>query len=64
MGAITATLWSFLKAGDEVITDQTLYGCTFAFFPWNWDRGDGCIVRLVAMIDKGQNFRIERGDAI
>ena len=31
MGAITATLWSFLKAGDEVITDQTLYGCTFAF---------------------------------
>jgi methionine-gamma-lyase len=31
MGAITATLWSFLRAGDEVITDQTLYGCTFAF---------------------------------
>ena len=20
--------------------------CTFAFFPWNWDRGDGCIIRL------------------
>jgi len=38
--------------------------CTFAFFPWNWDRGDGCIIRLVAMIDKGQNFRIEAGDAI
>ena len=31
MGAITAVLWSFLRAGDEVITDQTLYGCTFAF---------------------------------
>lgn len=31
MGAITATLWSFLRAGDEVITDQTLYGCTFSF---------------------------------
>lgn len=31
MGAITATLWSFLRSGDEVITDQTLYGCTFAF---------------------------------
>lgn len=31
MGALTATLWSFLRAGDEVITDQTLYGCTFAF---------------------------------
>ncbi len=31
MGAITSVLWSFLKAGDEVITDKTLYGCTFAF---------------------------------
>ncbi|MCL4675235.1 MAG: hypothetical protein KJZ59_04230, partial [Pararhodobacter sp.] len=38
--------------------------CTFAFFPWNWDRGDGCIIRLVAMIDKSQNFRIEDGSAI
>ncbi|OSP55615.1 cyclase [Pseudoruegeria sp. SK021] len=35
--------------------------CTFAFFPWNWDRGDGCIIRLVAMIDKSQNFRIDDG---
>ena len=34
---------------------------TFAFFPWNWDRGDGCIIRLVAMIDKGQKYRIESG---
>ncbi|MBU4433201.1 MAG: methionine gamma-lyase [Alphaproteobacteria bacterium] len=31
MGAITAVMWSFLQSGDEVITDQTLYGCTFAF---------------------------------
>ncbi|MEO1406229.1 MAG: methionine gamma-lyase [Pseudomonadota bacterium] len=31
MGAITSVLWSFLKAGDELITDKTLYGCTFAF---------------------------------
>lgn len=31
MGAITAVMWSFLRAGDEVITDRTLYGCTFAF---------------------------------
>ena len=28
--------------------------CTFAFFPWNWDRGDGCIIRLVAIIDPKQ----------
>lgn len=32
MGAITSVLWSFLQAGDELITDKTLYGCTFSFF--------------------------------
>ncbi len=31
MGAITATLWTLLSPGDELIVDQTLYGCTFAF---------------------------------
>jgi methionine-gamma-lyase len=31
MGAIAGVLWSFLKPGDEVIVDKTLYGCTFAF---------------------------------
>lgn len=31
MGAITSVLWTFLSAGDEIITDKTLYGCTFAF---------------------------------
>ena len=31
MGAITAVLWTFLSPGDEVIVDETLYGCTFAF---------------------------------
>ena len=32
MGAITSVLWSLLRAGDELITDKTLYGCTFSFF--------------------------------
>lgn len=31
MGAITSVFWSFIQAGDEVIIDKTLYGCTFAF---------------------------------
>lgn len=31
MGAITSVLWTFLSPGDEIITDTTLYGCTFAF---------------------------------
>jgi methionine-gamma-lyase len=31
-GATTSLLWTLLQAGDEVIADQTLYGCTYAFF--------------------------------
>ncbi|WP_136440886.1 methionine gamma-lyase [Pacificoceanicola onchidii] len=31
MGAITSVLWTLVAAGDQVIIDKTLYGCTFAF---------------------------------
>lgn len=31
MGAITSVLWTFLTPGDEIVTDKTLYGCTFAY---------------------------------
>ena len=27
----SATLWSLLQPGDEILVDLTLYGCTFAF---------------------------------
>jgi len=36
---------------------------TIASFPWRWKKGDGCIVRLVAMIDKSGDFRIENGSS-
>ncbi|WP_374468988.1 methionine gamma-lyase [Phenylobacterium sp.] len=32
MGAIASTLWTLLRPGDRLVTDMTLYGCTFAFF--------------------------------
>ncbi len=32
MGAITSLLWTLLRPGDELLTDTTLYGCTFAYF--------------------------------
>ena len=32
MGAITSVFWPFLESGDEIIVDETLYGCTFAYF--------------------------------
>ena len=31
MGAITASMWSLVKPGDEVIADLSLYGCTYSF---------------------------------
>lgn len=31
MGSITATMWSMVKPGDEIIADLSLYGCTFSF---------------------------------
>lgn len=50
MGAITSTLWTFLQAGDEVILDKTLYGCTFAFLTHGLTRF-GVTVRPVDLSD-------------
>ena len=30
MGAISTALWSSVVAGDEIVADETLYGCTYA----------------------------------
>lgn len=30
MGAISSALWSSVVAGDEIIADETLYGCTYS----------------------------------
>ena len=50
MGAITATLWSMLEQGDEVLADLTLYGCTFSFLNHGMTRF-GVTVRHVDMTD-------------
>ncbi len=50
MGAITATLWSMLEPGDEVLADLTLYGCTFAFMTHGLTRF-GVTIRHVDMTD-------------
>ncbi len=38
MGAITATMWTLLAPGDEIILDKTLYGCTFSFMQHGLDK--------------------------
>lgn len=53
MGAVTSTLWSVLEAGDEVLTDLTLYGCTFSFLAHGLRRF-GVHVRHVDMTDAAQ----------
>lgn len=32
MGAICSVIWSLIQHGDELVVDETLYGCTYAFF--------------------------------
>jgi kynurenine formamidase len=36
--------------------------CTFFAFPWRWPQGEGCALRVVAVIDPDQKFRIETGE--
>lgn len=50
MGAITSVFWTALRAGDHVIADGTLYGCTFAFLSHGISRY-GVEVTFVDMAD-------------
>lgn len=35
--------------------------CTFQCFPWRWYEGDACVVRLVAIFDPSEGYRLESG---
>jgi kynurenine formamidase len=51
----------FENVGGQ-IDEVTGKRCTFAAFPWRWEKGDGCIVRLVAILDPTGEYRIETGE--
>jgi kynurenine formamidase len=53
----------FENVGGEIdaVTGKRV---TFAAFPWRWMKGDGCIIRLVAMLDPTGKFRIAKGSAV
>ncbi len=53
MGAITATIWSCISAGEEIVADKTLYGCTFEFFEHHLSRF-GVKVHFIEMTDEAQ----------
>ena len=52
MSAISAAMWSLLKAGDEVVIDHTLYGGSYALFTQGLTKF-GVTVRKVDMTDAG-----------
>jgi kynurenine formamidase len=43
------------------IDEVTGRRCTFMCFPFRWYEGEGCGIRVVAMIDPDQSFRLETG---
>ena len=53
MGAITATIWTCISAGEEIVADKTLYGCTFEFFEHHLSRF-GVKVHFIEMTDEQQ----------
>lgn len=36
--------------------------CTFHAYPWRWNEGDACVIRLMAICDPAGNYRIESGN--
>ena len=50
MGALTAVIWTLLKAGDEIVADKTLYGCTFGLLHHQIERF-GIVTRFVDLTD-------------
>lgn len=53
MGAITATIWTMINGGEEIIADKTLYGCTFEFFRHHLSRF-GVTVHFIEMADENE----------
>ena len=44
--------------GLDLVTGKR---CTFHAYPWKWMGGDGCVIRLMAILDPGGAYRIEKG---
>jgi len=53
MGAISSALWSAVVAGDEIVADKTLYGCTYALMSHGLTQF-GVSVKFVDMSDLSQ----------
>ena len=50
MGAISATLWTCVVGGDEIVASDTLYGCTFSLMNHGMSKF-GITTKFVDMVD-------------
>ncbi|MGI6157412.1 MAG: trans-sulfuration enzyme family protein [Saccharofermentanales bacterium] len=50
MGAVATALWTALSMGDEIVADETLYGCTYSLLAHQFHRF-GIRVRLTDLSD-------------
>ncbi len=50
MGAISSLFWTLLGAGDEILADKTLYGCTFSLLQHHTEKF-GITHRFIDMSD-------------
>lgn len=57
MGAISATIWTLIQAGDSIVADKTLYGCTYALFHHGLSRL-GVQVRFADLTRPGELERV------
>jgi len=53
MGAVTSTIWTLINAGEEIVADKTLYGCTFEFFEHHLSRFN-VKVNFIEITDEAQ----------
>jgi methionine-gamma-lyase len=51
MGAIAIALWTAVRAGDHILADETLYGCTYALLSHGMERY-GIAVTLTDLADE------------
>ncbi|HNZ62897.1 MAG TPA: aminotransferase class I/II-fold pyridoxal phosphate-dependent enzyme [Bacillota bacterium] len=52
MGAISSSLWTALSSGDEIIADETLYGCTYSLLAHQFRRF-GIVTTFCDLSDPG-----------
>jgi kynurenine formamidase len=57
---LAADIPTIEQVGGDV-DEVTGKRCTFHAYPWRWREGDASVIRLVAILDPGGEYRVESG---